>query len=249
MAATFAALPGAVPLDGVPDAWFCTHAPEFGHTAILSRAGKHAFQCYAHNSYDEGVARAVVTFAREHDDELIAAPEHPLVVVEGFEHPGFGFDTVVAVRATVHKYQSDKPEVTRAVFPAYGCEFSGAETQDEAAYRYTRAAGAQPSRWDREPNSYLKIRHRAASGREIPSGARLGARADGLRRPGRVGEAGALRPRPGGGRVRDDQALTCGWLRQRFSRGCPCRRCCSARGLRFAGRWCTTSGVVPRSRG
>jgi hypothetical protein len=54
------------------------------------------------------------------------------------------------------------------VFPAYRCEFSGAETQDEAAYRYTRAAGAQPSRWDREPNPYLKMRHRAASGREIP---------------------------------------------------------------------------------
>jgi hypothetical protein len=171
LAATFAALPGAVPLDGVPDAWFWTHAPKFGHTAILSRDGKHAFQCYAHNSYDEGLARAVVTFAREHDDELIAAPERPLVVVEGFEHPGFGFDTVVAVSPTVHKYQADKPEVheaTRAVFPAYRCEFSGAETQDEAAYRYTRAAGAQPSRWDREPHPYLKMRHRAASGREIP---------------------------------------------------------------------------------
>ncbi|MBP2337291.1 hypothetical protein JOF41_003469 [Saccharothrix coeruleofusca] len=171
LAATFAAIPGAVPIDGVPDAWFWTHAPKFGHSAVLSRDGKHAFQCYAHNSYDEGLARAVITFTREHDAELIAPPQRPLVVVEGFEHPGFGFDTVVAVSPDIHKYQSDKPEVhevTRAVFPAYRCEFSGAETEDDAAYRYTRAAGAQPSRWDREPNPYLKMRHRAASGREIP---------------------------------------------------------------------------------
>lgn len=171
LAATFAAIPGAVPIDGIPDAWFWTHAPKFGHSAVLSRDGEHAFQCYAHNSYDEGLARAVITFARQHDTELVAPPERPLIVVEGFEHPGSGFDTVVAVSPTVHKYQSDKPEVhavTRAVFPAYRCEFSGAETEDDAAYRYARAAGAQPSRWDREPNPYLKMRHRAASGREIP---------------------------------------------------------------------------------
>ncbi|MCP2261655.1 hypothetical protein LX15_005381 [Streptoalloteichus tenebrarius] len=71
----------------------------------------------------------------------------------------------------MHKYHADNAELhqmSRAVFPAYRCEFSGAETEDEAAYRYTRAAGAQPSRWDREPNPYLRMRQRAASGREIP---------------------------------------------------------------------------------
>jgi hypothetical protein len=167
LAGTLAAMPNAVPFDGVPDAWFWSHAPKFGFAAVIS--GEHVFQCYGHASYDEGLARAVLEFCRAHDDELIAP--HPLVVAEGFSHEGFAFDTVVAVGPTIHKYHGDTPDVheaTRAVFPAYRCEFSGAETEDEAAFRYTRAAGAQPTRWNREPNPYLRMRMRAASGREIP---------------------------------------------------------------------------------
>lgn len=171
LAATFAAIPGATPVDGLPDAWFWSHAPKFGFGAVLSQDGKHAFQCYAHNSFDEGLARALLTFAREHDAELIAPPERPLVVVEGFAPEGRMFDTLVAVSPALHRYHDDNPDVhqaTRAVFPAYRCEFSGAETEDEAAFRYARAAGAQPTRWDREPNPYLRMRMRAATGREIP---------------------------------------------------------------------------------
>jgi len=171
LAATFSTIPGAAPIGGQPDAWFWSHAPKFGFSAVLSRDGKHAFQCYAHNSYDEGLAHAILAFAREQDTRLIAPPERSLVVVEGFGHPGYGFDMLVAVSPTVHKYHADKPDlhqVTRAVFPAYRCEFSGAETEDEAAVRYSRAAGAQPTRWNREPRPYLRMRMRAASGREIP---------------------------------------------------------------------------------
>lgn len=58
-------------------------------------------------------------------------------------------------------------QATRAVFPAYRCEFSGAETEDEAAFRYVRAAGVQATRWGREPNPYLRMRMRTGSGREI----------------------------------------------------------------------------------
>jgi hypothetical protein len=170
LSATFAAIPGATPVEGLPDAWFWSHAPKFGFGAVLSTDGKHAFQCYAHASWDEGLARAVLAFARAHDTELVAPPERPLVVVEGFTHAGFGFDTVVAVSPNLHKYQDDDPEAhaaTRAVFPAYRCEFSGAETEVDAAFRYARAAGAQPTRWNREPNPYLRMRMRTASGRDV----------------------------------------------------------------------------------
>jgi hypothetical protein len=171
LAATFAAIPGVAPVDGIPDAWFWSFAPKFGFSAVLSQDGKHAFQCFALNSYDEGLARAILTFAREHDTELVAPPERPLVVVEGFAHEGYGFDMLVAVSPTIHKYQDDKPDVhqaTRAVFPAYRCEFSGAETEVEATFRYVRAAGVQATRWDREPNPYMQARIRAATGRRIP---------------------------------------------------------------------------------
>lgn len=170
LAAAFAAVPGAKPIAGLPDAWFWTHAPKFGHSVALSEDREHAFHCYAHNSYDEGLARAILVFAREHD-ELVAPPDRPLVVAEGFTHPGYGFDTVVAVSPAIHRYHEDQPEVheaTRAVYPAYRCEFSGAETEDQAAFRATRAPGAQPTRWDREPNPYLRMRLRTATGREIP---------------------------------------------------------------------------------
>lgn len=169
LAAAFAAKPGATPLDGVPESWTWTHAATYGHCVALSQDGKHAFHSYAHDSYDAGLARAIMLFCRAHDTELIAP--RPLVVAEGFAYDGYGFDAVVAVSPAVHKYDADKPDVheaTHAVFPAYRCEFSGRETEDEAAYRYARAAGAQPTRWRRDPNPYLKVRLRSASGRAIP---------------------------------------------------------------------------------
>jgi hypothetical protein len=164
-----AAFPGGAPLDGVPGSWVWTHATTFGHCVVLSEDGKHVFHSYAHASYDEGLARAILLFCRAHSIELTAP--RPLVVVEGFTHEGYGFDTVVAVAPAIHRYDADNPdlhEATRAVFPAYRCEFSGTETEHEAAYRYARAAGAQPTRWRREPNPYLKMRMRAATGRVVP---------------------------------------------------------------------------------
>jgi hypothetical protein len=169
LAAVFAAIPGATPIDGLPDAWFWTHAPRFGNAAVLSRDRAHAFQCYANDSYDDGLARAVLAFAREHDTALVVP--RPLVVAEGLTHAGYGFDTLVAFSPAVHRYHADEPEAhqaTRAVCPAFRCEFSGEETEDEAAFRFLRASGALPTRWDREPSPYVRLRMRTASGRIIP---------------------------------------------------------------------------------
>lgn len=168
LASTFSAMPNASRLDGLSEAWHWSTAPGFDSAAALSSDGKHAFQCYALDSYDEGLVTAVLSFAREHDGEVIAPPERPLVVVEGFTHPGYRFDTVVAFGPAVHKYHDQDPDVhlaTRAVQPAYRCEFAGDETAAEAGYRYLRAAGARPTTLNREPHPYLKMRHRTDSGR------------------------------------------------------------------------------------
>jgi hypothetical protein len=172
LASTFSAMPNVTPLGDLPDAWHWGLAPGFDFAAALSEDRKYVFQCYALDSYDEDLVRAVLVFAREHGADLIAPPDRPLVVVEGFSHSGSKFDMVVAVSPTIHKYHAkENPEVhevTRAVFPAYRCEFAGDETQEEAQYRYARAAGVPVTRLTREPHPYVKMRYRADTGRVIP---------------------------------------------------------------------------------
>jgi hypothetical protein len=171
LASTFSAMPNASRLNGLSEAWHWATAPGFDFAAALSSDGKHAFQCYALDSYDEDLVAAVLSFAREHGDEAIAPPERPLVVVEGFAHPGYRFDTVVAFGPAVHQYHDENPDLqraTRAVQPAYRCEFAGDETEQDARYRYIRASGVRPTTLNREPHPYLKMRHRTDSGRVVP---------------------------------------------------------------------------------
>ena len=170
LASTFSAMPNVSRLDALAEAWHWAMAPGFDFAAALSQDGKHAFQCYALDSYDEGLVAAVMSFAREHEGELIASPDRPLVVVEGFAHPGYALDTVVAFGPAVHKYHADNPELqkaTRAVQPAFRCEFAGDETEDDARYRYVRASGVRPTTLNREPHPYLKMRHKTDSGRVV----------------------------------------------------------------------------------
>ena len=167
LAAVITAMPNATPLAGLPEAWHWAKVPGFDFAAAPSADGKHLFQLYALDSYDEGLVTAVLDFARRHEAELIVPPERPLALAEGFTHPASGFDMVAAVGPGVHKYhEKDGPlhEATRAVFPAYRCELSGAEDEDEVAYRYSRAAGVTPTRLGREPRPTLKIRYRPDDG-------------------------------------------------------------------------------------
>jgi hypothetical protein len=169
-AAAMSAVPGATPLADPPDAWHWSLAPGFDFAAALSKDRGHLFQSYALDSYDEDLARAVLSFARAHPEELIAPPERPLVALDGFSHPGKGFDILVAIGPTVHEYQSEDPalhEVTRAVFPAYRCEFAGDEDETQTRFRYTRAAGVPATRWDREPHPFITMRHKTETGRVI----------------------------------------------------------------------------------
>jgi hypothetical protein len=170
LASAFSAMPNVSQLAALSDAWHWSMAPGFDFAAALSRDGRHVFQCYALDSYDEDLVASVMSFAREHADKLIGPPERPLVVAEGFSHQGYAFDTAVAFGPAVHKYHEETPELwqaTRVVQPAYRCEFAGDETDEETRYRYIRAAGVNPTRLNRDPRPYLKMRHKTASGRVI----------------------------------------------------------------------------------
>lgn len=169
LASVFAGMPQVSPLPGLPDAWHWAMAPGFDFAAGLSADREHAFQCYALDSYDEELAVAILSFARAHGAELIAPPERPLVLVEGFAHAPYGFDAFVAIGPGVHKYHAkENPEAherTRAVFPAFRCEFAGDENEEDTQYRYSRAAGVPATRLNREPRPYVKMRYRAPTGR------------------------------------------------------------------------------------
>ncbi|MGH3417290.1 MAG: hypothetical protein ACRDSS_12545 [Actinocrinis sp.] len=160
-------MPNATPLAGLPEAWHWAEVPGFDFAAALSSDGKHLFQLYALRSYDEGLVTAVLGFARQHESALILSLDRPLALAEGFAHPGRGFDMVAALGPGVHKYHAahgPAHEATRAIAPAYRCEFSGGESEDEAYYRWSRAAGATPTRHGREPRPTLKIRYRPDDG-------------------------------------------------------------------------------------
>jgi hypothetical protein len=167
LAAVITAMPNAAPLVGLPEAWHWAKVPGFDFAAALSSDRRHLFQLFALDSYDEDLVTAVLAFARQREAEMIAPPAQPLALAEGFAHPGRGFDMVVDVGPGVHKYHAeDGPlhEVTRAVFPAYRCEFSGTENEDEVYYRYSRAAGVRATSLGREPRPTLKIRYRPDDG-------------------------------------------------------------------------------------
>lgn len=161
-------MPNATRLGDLPEAWHWSNAPGFDMSAALSADGKHAFKTFALDSFDEGLAVAILSFAREHSASLIAAPERPFVLVEGFVHPGYAFDAVVAVGPALHRYFPEDAALNsavRAVVPAFRCEFAGDEDEADAEYRYRRAAGVPGTRWGREPRPFLKMRFRGDNGR------------------------------------------------------------------------------------
>jgi hypothetical protein len=169
LAAEFSAMPDATPLAGLPDAWLLSLIRTWGTTVALSADRAHAFRSHAFDSYDEDLALTMLTFAREHP-ELVT--DEPLTIAEGFAHPGYRFDCVVAFGPSVHRsFNDENPalhKVTRSLSPAFRCEFAGDEDVVDAQFLHTRAAGVPVTRWNREPHPYLKARYQAPTGRIIP---------------------------------------------------------------------------------
>ncbi|PWI17450.1 hypothetical protein DI272_27285 [Streptomyces sp. Act143] len=148
------------PLEGLTDAWSWSPTPRVTFAGALSADGKRLLQLSGRNSYDRELATATLLFAREHEDEIFV--RNPFLgALEGFEPPaGRSFDAVVGIAPEVHEfYRVEKPELTahvRLAFPAYSCEFSGAETLEEAITRYRML---RLNNLDRGPLPFLKMRY------------------------------------------------------------------------------------------
>ncbi|MEA5362508.1 hypothetical protein VA596_23430 [Amycolatopsis sp., V23-08] len=167
--ATYAAMPGVAALGDLPEAWHWATAPGFDSAAALYADGERAFQAYALDSYDEGLAVALLSFARAHSAELTT--DAPLAVAEGFSHPGYAFDAVAAAAPPLHRLYPDDAamnDAVRAVIPVYRCEVAGDESLQDAEHRYSRGTGIRGTRWGRPPSPYLKFRFRGDTGAVQP---------------------------------------------------------------------------------
>ena len=85
------------------------------------------------DSWNEELARAVLTFAVAHSDTLLGS-EGLTSPITGFTSAVRDFDTVASIGSQVKRYQHDAPDLTDAtvpVFPAWHFEFSENATQLE----------------------------------------------------------------------------------------------------------------------
>ncbi|GLZ80248.1 hypothetical protein Afil01_50550 [Actinorhabdospora filicis] len=143
------------PFPGLDGVWFWgVGGGWFTYTIALSGDRTAAFQVTCRDVYPAETVKDVIAFARANEAALLGAA--PLVHVEGFT--GHGFDSVAAAIPSVADVNDEMPElnaVTYALFPAWRCEFSGAETEPEA---YSRLDMMDIADLRREPLPFLKMR-------------------------------------------------------------------------------------------
>ncbi|MET7390201.1 hypothetical protein ACFYPT_37530 [Streptomyces sp. NPDC005529] len=149
----------AAPLGELEQAWQWNLNPVLHFAGALTGDGKRLLQTNQRGKHDESLARAVLSFAREHEEALIGG-ERFIGFAEGFSAPGYAFDTVAAALPEVHGHHKaqnpDLTAVTYIVFPGYACEFSGRESLAEAEARYAKML--HPAEIGREPVPFLKMR-------------------------------------------------------------------------------------------
>ncbi|MFD5574046.1 hypothetical protein [Streptomyces cadmiisoli] len=145
---------------GLPKAWRWSPMSRFVFSLAMDVDGCWAYQMNSIDAHDEGLARAVLTFARQHQLGR-GSDARPLAVVPGFSYGTYQFDAVAAASPPVHGYHhgrnEDLNELVSAVFPAYQCEFRGDENLEVAVLRFKRML--RPTVITRPPVPYLRMRY------------------------------------------------------------------------------------------
>ncbi|MFI1959529.1 hypothetical protein ACH46L_22770 [Streptomyces althioticus] len=156
---TLAAFPNAAPLAGLDRAWTWSLGPVLHFAGAVTADGRRLLQTNQRGRRDEELARAVLTFARQHEEPLLGEGR-PIAAVRGFSVPGYAFGAVAATAPEVHgHHKSQNPDltaITYIVFPAFATEVSGRESMEEAQARYQRMLS--PAEIGRSPVPFLKLR-------------------------------------------------------------------------------------------
>ena len=147
----------ATPVAGLTDAWTWDVAHGwFRYWLAAASDGERGYQLSSRDHHCPELSRDVLAFCREHEPDLLAAA--PFAVLPGFDSTGTDFDCVTAVIPTVARVNHDGiPELgdtVFAVFPAWHFEFSGDESEDEAAVRY---AAIDTADIGRRPVPFLRM--------------------------------------------------------------------------------------------
>ncbi|MGX5183080.1 hypothetical protein ACWKT5_09710 [Streptomyces avermitilis] len=145
---------------GLPMAWRWSPMPRFVFSLAMDHDGDWAYQMNSLDVHDDGLTRAVLAFARQHQLGR-GRDARPLTVLPGFSHGTYRFDAVAAASPAVHGFHHGRNEalneVVSAVFPAYQCEFRGDENAEEAVLRFKRML--RPTVVSRLPVPYLRMRY------------------------------------------------------------------------------------------
>jgi hypothetical protein len=148
---------GARPADGLDGCWIWSLG-RFHYALALTSDGGYAMQLNSRDEFDPELTYSALGFARACSEAVVAAA--PFAALEGFTSPSQNpFDVVGVAMPGVHRHQSHEPalrDLTYAVFPAFRCEFSGTESQKEAANRFDRVLDAADLH--RTPKPWIRIR-------------------------------------------------------------------------------------------
>ncbi|XMA39435.1 hypothetical protein O1157_30315 [Streptomyces albogriseolus] len=155
---TLAGFPNAAPLVGLDQAWTWSLGPVLHFAGAVTADGRRLLQTNQRGRHDEDLARAVLSFARQHEERLIGEGR-PIAAVPGFSAVGYVFDAVAAVVPEVHcHHKTQNPDltaVTYIVFPAFETEVSGRESLEEAQARYQKMLS--PAGIGRKAVPFLKM--------------------------------------------------------------------------------------------
>ncbi|WP_431988984.1 hypothetical protein [Streptomyces albogriseolus] len=155
---TLAGFPNAAPLAGLDRAWTWSLGPVLHFAGAVTADGRRLLQTNQRGRHDEDLARAVLAFARQHEEALIGEGR-PIAAVHGFSADGYAFDAVAATAPEVHgHHRTQNPDltaVTYIVFPAFETEVSGRESLREAQARYQKMLS--PAGIGREAVPFLKM--------------------------------------------------------------------------------------------
>ncbi|MEU9548102.1 hypothetical protein AB0D88_03520 [Streptomyces werraensis] len=156
--ATLTGFPDAAPLTGLDQAWTWSLGPVLHFAGAVTADGNRLLQTNQRGRHDEDLARAVLAFARQHEEALIGEGR-PIAAVHGFSAAGYAFDAVAAVAPEVHcHHKTQNPDltaVTYIVFPAFATEVSGRESPEEAQARYQKMLS--PAEIGRDAVPFLKM--------------------------------------------------------------------------------------------
>lgn len=136
-----------------------SQGPVLHFAGAVTADGRRLLQTNQRGRRDEELARAVLAFARQHEESLLGEGR-PIAAVGGFSAAGYDFDAVAATAPEVHGHHRtrnpDLTAVTYIVFPAFDTEVSGRESLEEAQARYRKMLS--PAEIDREAVPFLKMR-------------------------------------------------------------------------------------------